>query len=494
MDGPGFTFFLSGSRSMRFDQLVTGLFDGTPWLWSASSSGGALRGHALGAGTAPEPGPLVWQPGGGGGGLLVQDMAWLAGPDQLLYATGMTGTLRVASAGTGGDLVLRGTMTGDGGRPVEAAEFTLFQTGGQHFMAATPGGREGLALYRLSDGLRRADLLDRVEDAPKTTLSGVSEVLSFEQGGTRFVLTAAAAEDGLSVHAVTGNRLELRDALGPKDGLWIDGLEDLVLLQSGGQTFAVAASAGSGTLSSVRINPMGVLFVEDILHDTRDTRFGGVQALDGFTAAGRSFVIAGGTDGGLALVELLPGGDLYHHHSVAQGPEWAIGHISDLAAEVVGEELQVFAAGSGAAGVARLSLPLDTLGPLVRGGGGNDRLTGTGRDDVLTGLWGDDLLRGGGGDDLIFAGPGNDTLEGGPGADIFVLQGDGGTDRITDFRFGTDRIDLDDWGMVYDISALTLTRTSWGGRITWRDEQVEVYLDGGGRIAPGDWSQSDFLF
>jgi hypothetical protein len=75
-----------------------------------------------------------------------------------------------------------------------------------------------------------------------------------------------------------------------------------------------------------------------------------------------------------------------------------------------------------------------------------------------------------------------------------VLQGDGGTDRITDFRFGTDRIDLDDWGMVYDISALTLTRTSWGGRITWRDEQVEVYLDGGGRIAPGDWSQSDFLF
>ena len=61
---------------------------------------------------------------------------------------------------------------------------------------------------------------------------------------------------------------------------------------------------------------------------------------------------------------------------------------------------------------------------------------------TLTGGEGEDLLTGNSGDDLLVGNSGDDTLTGGAGADIFVLQNCEGTDTITDFELGTDRLGL----------------------------------------------------
>ncbi|APZ55207.1 M10 family metallopeptidase C-terminal domain-containing protein [Salipiger abyssi] len=499
MDRLSFQSFLTEGRTMVFDQLWTSVTGDAVHLWAGSSSGSGLLGLALRDGSTPQLRSTTWLTGSGGATLLLQDMSYTedgvaAGQDRMLISSGIAGGAQFYTVGPGGGLTGSGALTDAANRPLSVSEFTCFEQQGQSYMAAASGAREGLSLYRLSEGMSRATLLDSVTDTPKSTATGISDVLSFEQGGTRFVLSASGTEDGLSVYAVTGGQLELRDTLGPKDGLWIDGLEDVALLSAGGQTFAIGLSALSGTLSAVRINPMGVLFVEDILHDSLDTRFGGARAMDTFEAAGRSFIVAGGNDGGLALIELLPGGALYHHQSIVQDAGWDIGAIQGLQAEVLGNELQLFVSGAAAPGIVRLSMPLADIGPLQQGGGGNDALSGGASDDLLMGRWGNDTLIGGAGDDTLFAGPGADRLTGGAGADVFVLTADGQVDRITDFQPGTDRIDLDDWGMVYDISALRFTATNWGGRIFWQDQQVDIYLEGGGSLDPALWSQDDFLF
>ncbi|WP_219907620.1 Calx-beta domain-containing protein [Aphanothece hegewaldii] len=81
---------------------------------------------------------------------------------------------------------------------------------------------------------------------------------------------------------------------------------------------------------------------------------------------------------------------------------------------------------------------------------GNDTITGTNDDDVINGIQGNDSLSGAGGNDRIIAGVGNDTISGGTGNDTIVFDYSAGTDVITDFVQGQDKIDvsslnLSDW-------------------------------------------------
>lgn len=64
------------------------------------------------------------------------------------------------------------------------------------------------------------------------------------------------------------------------------------------------------------------------------------------------------------------------------------------------------------AGGAGFPLPV-----LIKGGSGNDRLTGGQRADLLVGGGGDDRLSGGPGKDVLKGGPGKDSCTGGPGSD-----------------------------------------------------------------------------
>ena len=85
------------------------------------------------------------------------------------------------------------------------------------------------------------------------------------------------------------------------------------------------------------------------------------------------------------------------------------------------------------------------------GGGGNDILSGGDIGDLLRGQGGNDRLQGDDGMDRLFGDAGRDRLDGGrapdeltggAGADIFVFAAGYGTDTITDFAIGQDRVEL----------------------------------------------------
>ena len=86
---------------------------------------------------------------------------------------------------------------------------------------------------------------------------------------------------------------------------------------------------------------------------------------------------------------------------------------------------------------------------LLKGGSGHDILVGGTGNDLIVGDGGKDLIDGGTGNDLIHGGKGNDVLTGGEGSDTFQFRSGRryqswqlGTDLITDFEIGTDKIAL----------------------------------------------------
>ncbi|WP_420337735.1 DUF4114 domain-containing protein [Roseibium sp.] len=74
-----------------------------------------------------------------------------------------------------------------------------------------------------------------------------------------------------------------------------------------------------------------------------------------------------------------------------------------------------------------------------------DNIVSGGGDDILKGSRDANVIEAGAGDDTIRSLQGADTLTGGEGSDTFVYRSydlSGGTDTITDFLIGTDKIDL----------------------------------------------------
>ena len=75
---------------------------------------------------------------------------------------------------------------------------------------------------------------------------------------------------------------------------------------------------------------------------------------------------------------------------------------------------------------------------------------------------GNDRLTGGAGADTLNGGPGDDRLAGGPGDDVFVFGPRDGSDTVTDFRSGTDKIDLTAFD-IEGIDAFSMTFGDDGG-------------------------------
>ena len=121
-------------------------------------------------------------------------------------------------------------------------------------------------------------------------------------------------------------------------------------------------------------------------------------------------------------------------------------------------------------------------GQIVYGGAGDDALNGTGKADNIYGGSGNDTIKGNDGDDTIYGGSGSDTINGNNGGDAVIsgfgadnLTGSNGDDLfvylsvadsnaaqfdvISDFRSGSDRIDLTALGALAFL-ALTSTSTS----------------------------------
>lgn len=129
------------------------------------------------------------------------------------------------------------------------------------------------------------------------------------------------------------------------------------------------------------------------------------------------------------------------------------------------------------------------------GGDGADRLEGgNGRDTLIGGL-GDDTLSGGNDDDRLNGGAGNDTLTGGFGKDVFVISDLRGTDTITDFRRGEDKIDLT--GIDANTNVSGTQGFTWIGSnaFTGTAGELHTYMVGRNMFVSGDVDgdgQADF--
>lgn len=325
-----------------------------------------------------------------------------------------------------------------------------------------------------------------VNDTATTHASDLAEMVGTRINGQDFVIAASSGEHALTSYAANASTgaLSVRDTMGVEQGLGIlSAITGVEMIETGGQSFVIVASSAStgqmGAISVLELTANGQLVAVDHILDTLNTRFGTVQAIATVDVDDRVYVVAGGGDDGLSLFVVLPGGRLQHLSSLADETTTNLTNISALEMVLVGDEVQVFAAAQGEAGITQFTFSVADQGETVLSSVQGGALSGTGHDDIMAGGKGDDNLRGQDGDDILLDGAGEDTLEGGGGADLFVLDADGVYDRIQNFDWTQDWIDLGNLPFLYGTEQLSMVTNGPGVRITWRGEVLDVRPSGG---------------
>ncbi|KUJ82708.1 hypothetical protein AVO45_18850, partial [Ruegeria marisrubri] len=455
-----------------------------PVLYAATGQNGGLSAFDLAEGGLGKamPGPVFFAPDTAGNGLGRLTLVPTLDGSRLLLASGPGGAL------TGYDLRDEGGL----GEQTRLA------------LPAEAGRTDALASTRLADGRMAYYLLDAgagliggyVETAPGRleplagallqaleTQKGAS-MMSVDAGVGRFLVMAGSGLSGpgqvVSYHIdPTSGALEFRDSTGAIEGLGLNTPTAMASATANGVAWVVLGDPASQSLSVLRLGADGSLMPTDYLLDTLDTRFGNVQSVAMLEADGHVFVAAGGGDDGFSLFTLLPNGRLIHvatqTHDIGMGLE----DVTALEMARVGGEMQIFAAGEGAAGLSQFTMSLGNLGQVIRDVSPEGRLLSgtTGNDVILASdtpspVAARDRLEGGAGDDILGAGSGGSDLLGGPGADVFVLGP--GKHHILDFELGEDRLDFSSLPFLRNPAQLTLRQLPDGVELLYGDTEIRI--------------------
>ncbi|MEO8241604.1 MAG: hypothetical protein ABI832_04785 [bacterium] len=382
------------------------------------------------------------------------------------------------------------TVTTDHGALKGVETFTIMGGATGDRAVVSNWNNAGLEVYHLNANGSMTQM-DTVADTEKSYVGNVSDTATVTVGGRDYLLTLSSLENGITSYEVDRKgRAAMVDSLGSHDGLYVSGPVAVQTMAVEGVTYAVLASTGSSSLSVVRVNDQGCLYVTDHVVDDLTTRFDHTEVLDTFTMNGRSFVATAGTDAGITVFELLPGGHLAPF--VTQSFETGAGlyDVTGLEVAVNGTTASIYVVDAHADRIQKFDLDMSDLGGVIHAKGG--LTTGTSHADLVLGTGADETLQGWAGDDQIYAGGGADVLQGGAGSDVFVFNAASNHCKISDFDLHIDLIDISDWGQVYTKDALTITSTAKGAviELIGHDLTVEV----GHSLKAADFHDSDFIF
>lgn len=319
---------------------------------------------------------------------------------------------------------------------------------------------------------RATDLLP-----PGTDADQIVALESVMVQGRQVVLIACADTHSLVSHIrdpATGALIRA-DQVGAAEGLGIQAPSGMETVVINGTTLVVLVSAGTSSVTVLRVGVDGRLEPVEHVIDTATTRFEGAQAVAVVQAGAHTFVIVGGADHGITLFLLTAEGRLVYLDTIADTAALSLANVSAIEAVVVDGILHVFVGSQIDTGITHLTIPIANLGVARAGNPGEAmRVTGGTGDDILTARTSGDTLEGGGGTDVLLAGPGRTALTGGAGADIFVAGAGSTRMEVADFQRGQDRLDLSALPMLRDVGQLTITPTANGARIDYRGVQIHI--------------------
>lgn len=317
-------------------------------------------------------------------------------------------------------------------------------------------------------------------------------------GGKTYAFGTSSTDNAIASYFIGAQgKVHARDVLDAQDGFYCEFPKVYDLVQMGDMSYLLIGDPIMDRFYVIKVNEWGGMILKSELGDSRNTRFDGCEDIAVVKYDDRCFVVAGGADDGLTLLELTSDGRLHVLDVIADTNEMTLRNVKQIQARVEGEKLIILASSESEIGVSELFVDLDELGVVKEGYQHEgyytygDRLYGTSKNDVLLGLDGADHLFGQSGNDRLVDGKGMDHLTGGAGEDRFVFVRDDRWDYIRDFEKGKDIIDLTHMNPVHSFGKLKIEKVSANN---WTIKFFEEGIDVTTTDDNITWTADDFMF
>lgn len=413
------------------------------------------------------------------------------GADQVVAPVGITRGAAFGSAITG-TTGIGGASSALAALPIDTIEMGQFTTSLGNFIYTARDRQLGVDIWRVgTDGT-----LYRIASQPLPFRDGqgmaeVDAVTIAKVGSLSFAVSVSALANAVLVQQINANgTFGIARMISAEGGSGLNQPTQIGSVTVASVTYIVVGSAQSSSLTLMRLNSLGMLTPSDHVIDESTTRFSGVTALETLTVNGRGFIFVGGSDDGISVFTVLPGGKLLHLETLADRDGWSLQNISAIKAQLIGGKIALFVSSKTEAGITQFLFDPGPIGLTVTGGTG--RVSGGEGDDIIRAGPSTTQIFGGAGDDTLMAGTSNITLVGGAGADTFVATSFKGRITIRDFELGLDRLDLTNLGMIRSTAQLVFSPQSYGIKIFYADAVIEIHTIDGRMLTARDFSNAMF--
>ncbi len=467
---------------------------GGPTLYAATRGDGWLTAYDLGDGAGQTSFEQHWRISPGLLQLETTDLVLRnVGGQQQLFMAGLNSSaltgVRLDSDGRGNSFDGAVSYTAAGRNLRSLSEMELFGDGGSGMAALREGG-----LVSVSFGSGTTLNVSNINQGSDMQGARAHSIESTTHDGQTYAFVTYQGEDSVSMfRRMTNGAMQHVDDVSASDGFWVDRPGDLtVTTAADGRLYVVVAGSGSDSLSTFQVSPSGMVPVDHMI-DSRDTRFAGASHVTSVTLGDQNFVLAAGSDSGVSLFTVLPGGRLQHIDAMPGSAATPLRGVTSIDAMATPDCIRFWVSTEAAPYLSEFSIALPNIGVNLGASGRGSSLTGTVGDDVLAGAGGQDTLIGGFGNDIILDGASADRMRGDGGRDTFVLVEDGARDTILDFQLGFDRIDMTDFSQVSGVNSMTIVSQSWGAELRLGADVLEIRSSDGSRFHARDFDATNLL-
>lgn len=467
---------------------------GGPMLFAATRGDGWLSAYDLGNGPGQASLAQQWR--------IAPNLLQLETTDLVLRDTG--GTQQLFMAGLNSTSLTGVQLDSDGfGSAIDGG--VSYSANGRHLgglseMELIQDGSTGLAALRngglvnISFGAGTTLNVSNIYQGADMQGERASGITTATHNGQTYAFVTYQGQDTVSMfrQGSDGGMQHIND-VGASEGFWVDRPGALTVTSAAdGQLYLVVAGSGSDSLSTFSVSANGMVPVDHLV-DSLNTRFADASHVTSVTIGQQNFVLAAGSDSGVNLFTVLPGGRLQHIDAMPGSVETPLRGITSLDAMATPDGIRLWVSTEAAPYLAEFSVALPNIGITLGASATGSVLNGSVGDDVLTGASGVDQLNGGFGDDILLDGASTDFLRGDGGRDTFVLVEDGARDVILDFQLGFDRIDLTDFSQTGGLGGMSIISRSWGAEFRIGADILEVRNAAGTSLRAEDFDANNLL-
>lgn len=405
---------------------------------------------------------------------------------------GLAGTLIGGVGGFGGTFTFK---TADGtpqGLTNNITEIGAFSSVSGEFLYTARNAQPGYDIWRVNqDGSLRHMESVALPFSGLPEKTEIDDMIVARAGQNQFLAAVSTMANALIVQPVNANgTVGTAQMTYAEQGIGLNRPTQVETVTVAGVTYLILASGESSSLTTLRLSASGALTPIDHIIDERSTRFAGVTAMEVVMLDGRPFIFAGGSDDGISVFTVMPGGTLLHLHTITDRNGWSLADVGAITAHPIDGKIAVFVTSKTETGITQFSFDPGPIGQTIIAGPGH--VSGTGRNDLLRAGTGTLSLSGGAGNDILIAGSEPVTLRGGAGADLFVAMPTRGRITIQDFEPGIDRLDLTNLGMIRSTMQLDMRPQNYGITISYGNTVIDIRSARGGTLSPALFTDEMF--